>query len=96
MDYPTIRPIADETGINAVAKYVEYISYEQRFLRALPQEYEALSNLVIERDTDCLEKRIMKLLHQLIFEKYKGGQMLECYLQADIRNIRNFVKNALA
>ena len=94
MDYPTIRPIADETGINAVAKYVEYISYEQRFLRALPQEYEALSNLVIERDTDCLEKRIMKLLHQLIFEKYKGGQMLECYLQADIRNFVIEMQNA--
>ena len=39
MDYPTICPIADETGINAVAKYVEYISCEQRFLEALPQEY---------------------------------------------------------
>lgn len=39
MDYPTIRPIADKTGINAVAKYIEYISYEQRFLRALPEKY---------------------------------------------------------
>ena len=39
MDYPTICPITDETGINAVAKYVEYIFYEQKFLRALPQEY---------------------------------------------------------
>lgn len=140
MDYPSIRPIADETGINAVAKYVEYISYEQRFLRALPQEYvcdilfrfqpdygkqfynicqiivrhilghmligeplgkrtgekeyEALSELILERDTDCLEKRIMKLLHQLIFEKYKGDQMLECYLQADIRNFVIEMQNA--
>lgn len=39
MDYPTIRPIADKTGINVVAKYIEYISYEQRFLRALPEKY---------------------------------------------------------
>ncbi|MGN0376128.1 MAG: hypothetical protein ACI4ED_00680 [Suilimivivens sp.] len=40
-----------------------------------------------------MEKLIEKLLHQLIFEKFKGDQMLKCYLQADIRN---FVKNALA
>ena len=140
MDYPTIRPITDETGINAVAKYIEYISYEQRFLRTLPKEYvcdilfrfqpdygkqfynicqiivrhilehmligeplgkragekeyEALSNLFIERDADCLEKLIKKLLHQLILDKYKGDQMLECYLQADIRNFVVEMQNA--
>lgn len=140
MDYPTICPITDETGINAVAKYVEYISYEQRFLRALPQEYvcdilfrfqpdygkqfynicqiiirhilghmligEPLGNragekeyatlgkLILETDAEHLEKLIERLLHQLIFEKYEGDQMLECYLQADIRNFTVEVQNA--
>lgn len=140
MDYPTIRLITDKTGINAVANYVEYISYEQRFLKALPQEYvcdilfrfqsdygkqfynichiilrnilghmligeplgkrtgekeyEALRELILERDAEHLEKLIEKLLHQLIFEKYEGDQMLECYLQADIRNYVVEVQNA--
>ncbi len=58
------------------------------------KEYEALSKLILERDTDCLEKLIMELLHQLIFEKYEGDQMLECYLQADIRNFAVEVQNA--
>lgn len=39
MDYPVICPITDCCGIDAMAKYVEYISYEQRFMGALPQEY---------------------------------------------------------
>ena len=140
MDYPTICLITDETGINAVAKYVEYIFYEQKFLRALPQEYvcdilfrfqpdygkqfynicqiiirhilghmligEPLGNragekeyatlgkLILETDAGHLEKLIERLLHQLIFEKYEGDQMLECYLQADIRNFAVEVQNA--
>ena len=140
MDYPTICPIADETGINAVAKYVEYISCEQRFLEALPQEYvcdilfrfqtdygkqfynicqiiirhilghmligEPLGNragekeyatlgrLILERDAEYLEKMIKKSLHQLILKKYEGDQMLECYLQADIRNFVVEMQNA--
>ena len=140
MDYPTIRLITDATGINAIAKYIEYISYEQRFLKALPQEYvcdilfrfrpdygkqfynicnivlrhilghmiigeplgkrageeeyAALSEWILEREAEHLEKLIMELLHQLIFEKYKGDQMLECYLQADIRNFVVEMQNA--
>ena len=39
MDYPTICPITDCSGIDAIEKYVEYIFYEQKFLGALPQEY---------------------------------------------------------
>lgn len=39
MDYPTICPIAGNSGIDAIEKYVKFISYEQRFMSALPQEY---------------------------------------------------------
>lgn len=39
MDYPTIYPIQNQKGIDAIATYVEYICYEQRFMNALPQEY---------------------------------------------------------
>lgn len=37
---------------------------------------------------------IKKLLHQLILKKYEGDQMLECYLQADIRNFAVEMQNA--
>lgn len=39
MDYPTICPITDCCGIDAIAKYLEYISYEQKFMDAMPQDY---------------------------------------------------------
>ena len=43
---------------------------------------------------EYLEKLIKKLLHQLILKKYEGDQMLECYLQADIRNFVVEMQNA--
>ena len=39
MDYPTICPVTDSSGIDAIEKYVQYISFEQQFMGALPQEY---------------------------------------------------------
>ncbi|MDO4554932.1 MAG: DUF6179 domain-containing protein [Lachnospiraceae bacterium] len=39
MDYPTIRPVQNVTGILAIEKYIEYISYEQKFLQAFPKEF---------------------------------------------------------
>lgn len=39
MDYPTLCPITGSSGIDAIEKYVEYISYEQKFMKALPQQY---------------------------------------------------------
>lgn len=39
MDYPTICPVTNCSGIDAIAQYVEYISYEQNFMGMLPQEY---------------------------------------------------------
>lgn len=39
MDYPTLFPVIGSSGIDAVAKYVECISYEQKFMNALPEEY---------------------------------------------------------
>lgn len=39
MDYPTIRPIVRLNGIDAIEKYIEYISIEQKFMGALPAEY---------------------------------------------------------
>lgn len=39
MDYPTICPIMDCSGIDAVEKYIQYISYEQQFMGVLPKEY---------------------------------------------------------
>ena len=39
MDYPTICPIINCSGVDAIKKYVKYISYEQKFMGALPQEY---------------------------------------------------------
>lgn len=39
MDYPTLCPIAECSGIDAVEKYVKYISYEQKFMKVLPEEF---------------------------------------------------------
>ena len=39
MDYPTIRPISGVNGIDAVDKYISYISLEQHFLGRLPEDY---------------------------------------------------------
>lgn len=39
MDYPTIQPITHQSGIMAIAKYVDYISTEQQFLSVFPAEY---------------------------------------------------------
>lgn len=39
MDYPTICPITDYSGIDAIEKYIWYIFYEQQFMGAIPQEY---------------------------------------------------------
>ena len=39
MDYPTICPIINYSGIDAIKEYLEYISYEQKFMGALPQQY---------------------------------------------------------
>ena len=39
MDYPTICPISGVSGIDAVEKYISYISIEQRFLGRLPGDY---------------------------------------------------------
>ncbi|MDO5574199.1 MAG: DUF6179 domain-containing protein [bacterium] len=39
MDYPTIRPIGEMTGIDAIERYVTDISLEQSLLQALPSEW---------------------------------------------------------
>lgn len=39
MDYPTLCPIQNASGIDAVEKYVKYIDLEQKFLGAFPEEY---------------------------------------------------------
>ena len=47
MDYPTICPVSGKSGIDAIEKYVKYISYEQKFLGAFPRQY---VYEVLERD----------------------------------------------
>jgi len=39
MDYPTLMPAGESSGIDAAAEYIEQISLEQSFLSAYPQEY---------------------------------------------------------
>lgn len=38
LDYPTLRTISEDTGIDAVERYIEMIVLEQRFLRKFPDE----------------------------------------------------------
>lgn len=49
MDYPTLIPIVDQEGIDAIERYVTYITYEQKFLNALPFEY--VSGILYRFDT---------------------------------------------
>lgn len=39
MDYPTLSPVMEKSGIDAVTQYITYIAYEQRFLKVFPEEY---------------------------------------------------------
>ncbi|MCI7131045.1 MAG: DUF6179 domain-containing protein [Lachnospiraceae bacterium] len=47
MDYPTICPVSEKSGIDAIETYVKYISYEQKFMGAFPRQY---VYEVLERD----------------------------------------------
>lgn len=38
LDYPTLRTVLEETGIDAVERYIEFIVLEQRFLRKFSDE----------------------------------------------------------
>lgn len=37
LDYPTLRAVQEDTGIDAVERYVAYIALEQRFFRRIPE-----------------------------------------------------------
>lgn len=39
MDYPTLRPITDKTGILAIEQYINDIKLEQEFMEAFPEAY---------------------------------------------------------
>lgn len=139
MDYPTICPIINNSGIDAIAKYVEYISYEQKFMSALPKEYviEVLSRFQgnykkqfdnicsillrhilgclciekkigvsgIEQDyiildktiKECkkneLQEKLTNLLRSLIENKYQGEERLFEYLNGDIENFVECLRN---
>lgn len=39
MDYPTICPVSGIIGIDAIERYVQYITYEQKFMGAFQRQY---------------------------------------------------------
>lgn len=39
MDYPTICPVLEKCGIDAIETYVKYIFYEQKFMGAFQRQY---------------------------------------------------------
>lgn len=39
MDYPTLLPVEEKSGITAIETYLNYISMEQRFLQKMPEDY---------------------------------------------------------
>lgn len=48
MDYPTLKPIGDQSGICAVETYVNFIRLEQKFMNRFPETY--LSDLLDRYD----------------------------------------------
>ncbi len=132
MDYPILCPVVEEIGIDAIQKYVQGISYEQKFLGALPrdyvqevlhqflpvyrkaffnicnilfrhilghmilgkglgnilikEDYRELQNIILNHDTQWLEKTILSCLRKLIEKKYEDDKLLESYLQRDLKD----------
>ena len=82
MDYPTICPVVELSGIDAIAQYVEFISYEQKFLSALPREY--VSRVLQQFHSDYREHFfnicnivLRHILCHMLIEKPLGEEMTE-------------------
>ena len=95
MDYPTIRPIGNVSGIDAIAKYVEYISYEQTFLGAFPQEYVCETLYRFQRDYRSQFYNICSIiLRHVLGHMLIGRRLGEEGTKAEYEMLRNVVLDA--
>ena len=69
MDYPLLQPIQGMTGIDAIEKYVECISLEQRFLRGLPERWVIRALQAYHEDYRLLFDNICGLVLQYVLGK---------------------------
>lgn len=66
MDYPLLMPMQGMTGIDAIEKYVECISLEQRFPGGLPEEYVIRALRAYHEDYRLLFENICGIVLQYI------------------------------
>lgn len=71
MDYPTILPIENLSGIDAIERYVEWISLEQRFMGVFKEEY--VREILSKFDPDY-EQQFFNLCS--VFLRHLLGRML--------------------
>jgi len=96
MDYPTIRPIGNVRGIDAIAKYVEYISYEQKFLGAFPQEYVYETLYRFQRDYRSQFYNICSvILRHVLCHMLVGRRLGEDGTKTDYEILRNMVSDSI-
>jgi len=95
LDYPTLVPVQELKGIDAIYQYLVYVEMEQHFLRVFPEEY-------VENALECYHPEHEELfinipsvvLQHLIYEQFQeelaerikeGRESLEVFLSGIIR-----------
>lgn len=94
MDYPTMISALDRCGIDAIAQYIDYISYEQSFLNALPKQY---VYEVLERYPDdtrsCFDNICCIVLRNVLGHLLIGKGFFEEIYQEDYDKLEKIVAN---
>lgn len=95
MDYPTICPLTDECGIDAVSKYIEYVCYEQRFMKALPQDY--IQGILYRFQSDY-QKHFFNIcrivLRHILSHMIVGKKLVEEISEKDYEQLKRNVLNS--
>ncbi|MDD6037254.1 MAG: DUF6179 domain-containing protein [bacterium] len=94
MDYPTMISALDQCGIDAIAQYIDYISYEQRFLNALPKQY---VYEVLERFPDdtrsCFDNICRIVLRNVLGHLLIGKGFFEEIYEENYEKLEDLVAN---
>lgn len=97
MDYPTICPIADCSGIDAIERYVKAIFLEQRFFHAIPKKtvYRILQQYQTDYHKQFYNICSIVLRHILVshFSEQKPGMTREELKQELSKLLRELVES---
>lgn len=68
LDYPVLRDLTGQTGVNAVLEYVRCISLEQQFLKRFDEAYVCKVLRDYCRDYEFLAENICRILRQSVLD----------------------------